>query len=62
MILKFALFYFLSFVTNFCFIIAAAKLSESNYAFVLILCYCTAVFVMMLFGYLGLKGLMNETL
>lgn len=57
---KFVFFYLLSLVTNFCFIVAAAKLADTNSSSVVLLCYNVSVLTIMMFGYHGIKGLMND--
>lgn len=57
MIMKFVFFYLLSLVTNFCFIVAAEKIADTNNSSVVLLCYNVSVLVIMVFGYYGMEEL-----
>lgn len=57
---KFVFFYLLSVVVNFCFIVAAAKLAETNSSSIVLLCYNVSVLTIMMFGYYGFKGFIDD--
>lgn len=58
--IKFFCFYFLSMVTNICFLVLASKLSDVSEGRFVLTMYSFSVFSIMVFGYLGLKGLVDD--
>lgn len=58
--IKFCCFYFLSMVTNICFLVLASKLADVSEGRFVLMMYSCSVFSIMVFGYLGLKGLIDD--